>query len=106
MLHQKMQKFQRRLFYAPLSSEDNAVIENFEDSVTLYFEVNSKSKLSPAVINPTHQAPCILLYFFVSSLHTEGIGNQGKRPGTVHANEPDLYLSVFNPFLGRESELS
>jgi hypothetical protein len=31
MLHQKMQKFQRRLFYAPLSSEDNAVIENSKD---------------------------------------------------------------------------
>jgi hypothetical protein len=46
MLHQKMQKFQRRLFYAPLSSEDNAVIENFKDSATHYFEVNSKSKLS------------------------------------------------------------
>jgi hypothetical protein len=28
MLHQKMQKLQRRLFYAPLSSEDNVVIEN------------------------------------------------------------------------------
>jgi hypothetical protein len=29
MLHQKMQKFQRRLFYAPVSSDDNALIENF-----------------------------------------------------------------------------
>jgi hypothetical protein len=35
MLHQKMQKFQRRLFYAPFSSEDEIVIENFKDSVTL-----------------------------------------------------------------------
>jgi hypothetical protein len=31
----KMQKFQQRLFYAPLSSEDNIVIENSKDSVTL-----------------------------------------------------------------------
>jgi hypothetical protein len=29
-----MQNFQRRLFYAPVSSEDNVVIENFKDSVT------------------------------------------------------------------------
>jgi hypothetical protein len=35
-----MQKFQRRLFYAPFSSEDNAVIENFRAS-------------SPADGNPT-----------------------------------------------------
>jgi hypothetical protein len=34
ILHQKMQNFQRRLFYAPLSSEDNVVIENFKDSAT------------------------------------------------------------------------
>jgi hypothetical protein len=34
MLHQKMQKFQRRLVYAPVSSKDNAVIENFKDIVT------------------------------------------------------------------------
>jgi hypothetical protein len=34
MLHQKMQKFQRRLFYAFLCSEDNALIENSKDSVT------------------------------------------------------------------------
>jgi hypothetical protein len=34
MMHQKMQKFQRRLFYAPVCSEDNALIENSKDSVT------------------------------------------------------------------------
>jgi hypothetical protein len=34
MLHQKMQKFQRRLFYAPVSSDDNVLIENSKDSVT------------------------------------------------------------------------
>jgi hypothetical protein len=34
MLHQKMQKFQRRLFYAVVCSEDNALIENSKDSVT------------------------------------------------------------------------
>jgi hypothetical protein len=28
-------QFQRRLFYAPLSSKDNVVIENSKDSVTL-----------------------------------------------------------------------
>jgi hypothetical protein len=32
-------------FCAPVSSEDNVVIENFKDSVTL-LQVNSKSKLS------------------------------------------------------------
>jgi hypothetical protein len=30
-----MQKFQRRLFYAPVSSEDDIVIEDFKDSATL-----------------------------------------------------------------------
>jgi hypothetical protein len=34
MLHQKMQKFQRRLFYALVCSKDNALIENTKDSVT------------------------------------------------------------------------
>jgi hypothetical protein len=29
-----MQNFQRRLFYALVSSEDNALIENFKDSAT------------------------------------------------------------------------
>jgi hypothetical protein len=47
MLHQKkMQKFQRRLFYAPLSSEDNVVIENSKDSVT-----NSDSNTNIKIVN-------------------------------------------------------
>jgi hypothetical protein len=29
-----MLNFQQRLFYAPVSSDDNAVLENFKDSVT------------------------------------------------------------------------
>jgi hypothetical protein len=29
-----MQNFQQRLFYAPISSEDNALIENSKDSAT------------------------------------------------------------------------
>jgi hypothetical protein len=48
MLHQKMQKFQRRLFYAPVSSEDNVVIENFKDSVT-----NSHSNTNIKIVNLT-----------------------------------------------------
>jgi hypothetical protein len=97
-----MQNFQRRLFYAPVSSEDNVIIENPRDmhSATHYFEVNSKSKLSispwanrcePTAIwlspamNQTHQAPCILLYSVLLrlALHIEGIGNQDKRPETT-----------------------
>jgi hypothetical protein len=49
MLHQKMQKFQRRLFYAPLSSEDNAVIENSKDSVT-----NNVSNTNMKIVNQSH----------------------------------------------------
>ena len=46
MLHQKMQKFQRRLFYAPVCSEDNVVIENSKDSVT-----NNESNTNMKVVN-------------------------------------------------------
>jgi hypothetical protein len=48
MLHQKMQKFQRRLFYAPLSSEDNVVIGNSKDSAT-----NNDSNTNIKIINLT-----------------------------------------------------
>ena len=48
MLHQKMQKFQRRLFYAPVCSEDNALIENSKDSVT-----NNESNSSIKIVNLT-----------------------------------------------------
>jgi hypothetical protein len=49
MLHQEMQNFQRRLFYALVCSEDNALIENSKDSVT-----NSESNTtSIKVVNPT-----------------------------------------------------
>ena len=48
MLHKKMQKFQRRLFYAPVSSEDNLIIENFKDSVT-----NNDSNTNIKIVNLT-----------------------------------------------------
>jgi hypothetical protein len=48
MLHQKMQKFQRRLFYAPVCSEDNALIGNSKDSVT-----NNESNTSIKIVNLT-----------------------------------------------------
>jgi hypothetical protein len=43
-----MQNFQRRLFYAPISSEDNALIENPKDGVT-----NNDSNTNIKVVNPT-----------------------------------------------------
>jgi hypothetical protein len=43
-----MQKFQRRLFYAPVSSEDNLIIENFKDSVT-----NNDSNKNIKIVNLT-----------------------------------------------------
>jgi hypothetical protein len=43
-----MQNFQRRLFYAPVSSEDNVVIENFKDSVT-----NNHSNTNIKIVNLT-----------------------------------------------------
>jgi hypothetical protein len=43
-----MQNFQRRLFYVPVSSEDNAVIENFKDSVT-----NNHSNTNIKIVNLT-----------------------------------------------------
>jgi hypothetical protein len=49
MLHKKMQKFQRRLFYALVCSEDNALIENSKgDSVT-----NNESNTSIKIVNLT-----------------------------------------------------
>jgi hypothetical protein len=45
ILHQKIRLRADVCFCAPVSSEDNAVIENFKDSTTL-LRVNSKSKLS------------------------------------------------------------
>jgi hypothetical protein len=44
MLHQKMQNFQRRLFYALVFSEDNALIENSKDVVT-YNDSNTSIKI-------------------------------------------------------------
>ena len=43
-----MQNFQRRLFYAPVSSEDNLIIENFKDSVT-----NNDSNTNIKIVNLT-----------------------------------------------------
>jgi hypothetical protein len=48
MLHQKMQNFQRRLFYALVCSEDNALIENSKDSAT-----NSESNTGIKIVNLT-----------------------------------------------------
>jgi hypothetical protein len=48
MLHKKMQKFQRRLFYALVCSEANALIENSKDSVT-----NNDSNTNMKIDNPT-----------------------------------------------------
>ena len=48
MLHQKMQTFQRRLFYAPVCSEDNALIENSKDGVT-----NNESNTNMKIVNLT-----------------------------------------------------
>ena len=47
-IRSKMQKFQRRLFYAPVCSEDNALIENSKDSVT-----NNESNTSIKIVNLT-----------------------------------------------------
>jgi hypothetical protein len=43
-----MQKFQQRLFYAPISSDDNVLIENSKDSVT-----NNDSNTNIKIVNPT-----------------------------------------------------
>jgi hypothetical protein len=48
MLQQKMQNFQRRLFYALVCSEDNVVLENFKDSVT-----NNHSNTNIKIVNLT-----------------------------------------------------
>ena len=48
MLHKKMQKFQRRLFYALVCSEDNALIENSKDSAT-----NNESNANVKIVNLT-----------------------------------------------------
>ena len=119
MLHQKMQKFQRRLFYAPVCSEDNALIENSRDSVT-----NNESNTSIKIVNLTlgfslranghicdvlrlikHaklHASCCITFSRLAHRRNRKSG-QATRD---NANEPDLYLSVANPFLGRESKLS
>jgi hypothetical protein len=48
MLHQKMQNFERRLFYALVCSEDNALIGNSKDSVT-----NNESNTGIKIVNLT-----------------------------------------------------
>ena len=47
-INKKMQKFQRRVFYALVCSEDNALIENSKDSVT-----NNESNTSIKIVNLT-----------------------------------------------------
>jgi hypothetical protein len=42
-----MQNFQRRLFYAPIFSEDNALIENSKDGAT-----NNDSNTNIKIVNP------------------------------------------------------
>jgi hypothetical protein len=51
-----MQKFQRRLFYALVCSEDNARIENSKDSVT-----NNDSNTNIKIVNPTLGYSCYSL---------------------------------------------
>ena len=119
MLHKKMQKFQRRLFYALVCSEDNALIENSKDSVT-----NNESNTSIKIVNLTlgfslranghicdvlrlikHaklHASCCITFSRLAHRRNRKSG-QATRD---NANEPDLYLSVVNPFLGRKSKLS
>jgi hypothetical protein len=48
MLHQKVQNFERRLFYALVCSEGNALIENSKDSAT-----NNESNTSTKIVNLT-----------------------------------------------------
>jgi hypothetical protein len=91
---------QRRLFYALVSSDDNALIENSKDSVT-----NNESNTSIKIVNltlgyslrangriiitcdlsntPSSVHPAVFLRL---ALHIEGIGNQDKRPGTMQMN--------------------
>jgi hypothetical protein len=119
MLHQKMQKFQRRLFYAPVCSEDSALIENSKDSAT-----NKESNTSIKIVNLTlgfslranghicdvlrlikHaklHASCCITFSRLAHRRNRKSG-QATRD---NANEPDLYLSVANPFLGRKSKFS
>jgi hypothetical protein len=95
-LPQKMQNFQRRLFYALVSSEDNVIIENSKDSVT-----NNDSNTNIKIVNPalgeslrainghilitcdssnTPPGSMHPAVFLRLALHIEGIGNQDKRP--------------------------
>jgi hypothetical protein len=45
-----MQKFQRRLFYAPVSSDDNVLIENSKDSDSV---TSNDSNTDIKIVNPT-----------------------------------------------------
>jgi hypothetical protein len=47
-----MQKFQRRLFYAPVSSDDNAFIGNSKGSAT-----NNDSNTNIKIFNLTYLSP-------------------------------------------------
>jgi hypothetical protein len=109
-MHQKVQKFQRRLFYAHVSSDDNVLIENSKDSVT-----NSDSNTNIKIVNLTffgllaasqrshnyhlrliqhtklHAYPAVFLRL---ALHIEGIGNQDKRPGTMQMNRTCTFQSL------------
>ena len=113
MLHKKMQKFQRRLFYALVCSEDNALIENSKDSVT-----NNESNTSIKIANLTlgyslrangHICDVLRIIkhtFITLSRLAHRRSRKSGQASRDNANEPDLYLSVVNPFLGRTSKLS
>jgi hypothetical protein len=104
MLHQKMQKFQRRLFYAPLSSEDNAIIENSKDSVTLLREwipnQNCQSHLGLlAASQRPHNYHLRLAPFRVREL-----GHRAALRGIAATSYPPPSLSFlwyFSPFMPR-----
>jgi hypothetical protein len=94
-----MQKFQRRLFYAPVSSDDNALIENSKDSgtnndsntnikianLTLGYSLLAASQRSHnyhlRIIQHTkpHASCCISSSRLAQ--RRAGIGNQDKRSG-------------------------
>jgi hypothetical protein len=101
-------KFPARLFYAPVSSDDNVLIENSKDIVT-----NNDSNTNIKIVNltlgyslrasghiittcdlsntPSSMHPAVFLRL---ALHIEGIGNQDKRPWTMQLNRTCTFQSL------------
>jgi hypothetical protein len=60
-----------------------------------YVHIRPNLPLAIRAVEGVRSAPiCVLLYFFVSSLHTEGIGNQDKRPGAMQMNRTCTFQSL------------